>query len=54
MAIIGVTSLLPRKTTILPEGGRDFLHRRMMELVGVAVAHVGFRTGNPAAAADAG
>jgi len=37
MAIMGVTSLLPRKTTILPEGGRDFLHRRMMELVGVGV-----------------
>ena len=41
MAIIGVTSLLPRKTTILPEGGRDFLHRRMMELVGVGVAAAG-------------
>ena len=37
----GVTSLLPRKTTILPEGGRDFLHRRMMELVGVGVAAAG-------------
>jgi S-DNA-T family DNA segregation ATPase FtsK/SpoIIIE len=41
MAIIGVTSLLPRKTTILPEGGRDFLQRRMMELVGVGVAAAG-------------
>src|SRR5712675_1087780 len=41
MAIMGVTSLLPRKTTILPEGGRDFLHRRMMELVGVGVAAAG-------------
>jgi DNA segregation ATPase FtsK/SpoIIIE, S-DNA-T family len=41
MAIIGATSFIPRKTTILPEGGRDFLHRRMMELVGVAVAAAG-------------
>ena len=41
MAIMGVTSLLPRKTTILPEGGRDFLHRRMMELVGIGVAAAG-------------
>ena len=41
MAIMGVSSLLPRKTTILPEGGRDFLHRRMMELVGVGVAAAG-------------
>jgi S-DNA-T family DNA segregation ATPase FtsK/SpoIIIE len=41
MAIIGAHSLLPRKTTILPEGGRDFLHRRMMELVGVGVAAAG-------------
>src|SRR5580704_12940524 len=41
MAIMGVTSLLPRKTTILPESGRDFLHRRMMELVGVGVAAAG-------------
>ena len=41
MAIMGVTSLLPRKTTILPEGGRDFLRRRMMELVGVGVAAAG-------------
>ena len=41
MAIIGAASFIPRKTTILPEGGRDFLHRRMMELVGVAVAAAG-------------
>jgi S-DNA-T family DNA segregation ATPase FtsK/SpoIIIE len=41
MAIIGATSFIPRKTTILPEGGRDFLHRRMMELVGVSVAAAG-------------
>jgi S-DNA-T family DNA segregation ATPase FtsK/SpoIIIE len=41
MAIMGVTSLLPRKTTILPEGGRDFLRRRMMELVGVGTAAAG-------------
>src|SRR5215475_442513 len=38
MATIGATSLIPRRTTILPEGGRDFLHRRLMELVGVGVA----------------
>jgi S-DNA-T family DNA segregation ATPase FtsK/SpoIIIE len=41
MAIIGATSLVPRKTAILPEGGRDFLRRRMMELMGVAVAAAG-------------
>jgi DNA segregation ATPase FtsK/SpoIIIE, S-DNA-T family len=41
MAIMGAASFIPRKTTILPEGGRDFLHRRMMELVGVAVAAAG-------------
>lgn len=41
MAIIGATSFIPRKTTLLPEGGRDFLHRRMMELVGVSVAGTG-------------
>jgi len=28
-------------TTILPEGGRDFLRRRLMELVGAAIAAVG-------------
>src|SRR5882724_13470389 len=41
MAIIGATSIIPRKTAILPEGGRDFLRRRMMELVGAAVAGLG-------------
>jgi S-DNA-T family DNA segregation ATPase FtsK/SpoIIIE len=41
MAIMGAASFIPHKTTILPEGGRDFLHRRMMELVGVAVAAAG-------------
>src|SRR3954468_17086065 len=41
MAIMGAASLLPRKTTILPEGGRDFLRRRMMELVGSGVAGLG-------------
>jgi S-DNA-T family DNA segregation ATPase FtsK/SpoIIIE len=41
MAMIGATSVTPRKTAILPEGGRDFLRRRMMELVGAAVAALG-------------
>src|SRR5215813_4066464 len=41
MALLGATSFVPRKTAILPEGGRDFLHRRMMELVGVGVAAAG-------------
>ena len=41
MAIIGAASVAPRKTAILPEGGRDFLRRRMMELVGTAVAGLG-------------
>ncbi len=41
MAMIGATSAIPRKTAILPEGGRDFLRRRMMELVGVGVAAAG-------------
>ena len=41
MAIIGAASIAPRKTAILPEGGRDFLRRRMMELVGAAVAALG-------------
>ncbi|MDP1753272.1 MAG: DNA translocase FtsK 4TM domain-containing protein [Reyranella sp.] len=39
--MIGATSAMPRKTAILPEGGRDFLRRRMMELVGVGVAAAG-------------
>src|SRR6266545_2412167 len=41
MAIIGAASVAPRKTAIPPEGGRDFLRRRMMELVGAAVAGLG-------------
>jgi DNA segregation ATPase FtsK/SpoIIIE, S-DNA-T family len=41
MAIIGAASVAPRKTAILPEGGRDFLRRRMMELVGAVVAALG-------------
>jgi S-DNA-T family DNA segregation ATPase FtsK/SpoIIIE len=41
MAILGASSFIPRKTTLLPEGGRDFLHRRMMELLGVGVAAAG-------------
>src|SRR5215468_8133528 len=41
MALLGASSFVPRKTAILPEGGRDFLHRRMMELVGVGVAATG-------------
>ena len=41
MTMIGVTSEMHRKTAILPEGGRDFLRRRMMELVGVGVAGAG-------------
>jgi len=39
MAMMGATS--ERKVTILPEGGRDFLRRRMMELVGAAIAVLG-------------
>ena len=38
MAMIGAASVAPRKTAILPEGGRDFLRRRMMEIVGLALA----------------
>ncbi len=41
MAMMGATSAAPRKTAILPEGGRDFLRRRMMELVGIGVAALG-------------
>ena len=40
MAMLGI-SATQHKTTILPEGGRDFLRRRMMELVGVGVAVAG-------------
>ena len=39
--MIGATSAMSRKTAILPEGGRDFLRRRMMELVGTGVAAMG-------------
>ncbi|MBX9946690.1 MAG: DNA translocase FtsK 4TM domain-containing protein [Reyranella sp.] len=39
--MIGASSTMPRKTAILPEGGRDFLRRRMMEIVGTAVAAAG-------------
>src|SRR4030095_1129002 len=39
MAMLGISAT--HKTTILPEGGRDFLRRRMMELVGVGVAIAG-------------
>lgn len=41
MAVIGAASIASRKTTILPEGGRDFLRRRMMEMVGLALAGAG-------------
>jgi S-DNA-T family DNA segregation ATPase FtsK/SpoIIIE len=40
MAMLGI-SAHGHKTTILPEGGRDFLRRRMMELVGVSIAVAG-------------
>lgn len=39
MANLGIAG--SHKTTILPEGGRDFLRRRLMELVGVSIASVG-------------
>ncbi|MBM3643335.1 MAG: cell division protein FtsK [Alphaproteobacteria bacterium] len=39
MALIGSTA--PAKTAILPEGGRDFLLRRLYELVGIAAAFGG-------------
>ena len=41
MSMLGVSSAAPRKTAILPEGGRDFLRRRMMELVGFGVTALG-------------
>ncbi len=41
MAMLSVSSALQPKTSILPEGGRDFLRRRMMEIVGVATAAFG-------------
>jgi S-DNA-T family DNA segregation ATPase FtsK/SpoIIIE len=39
MALLGIAG--SHKTTILPEGGRDFLRRRLMELVGVTIAAIG-------------
>jgi S-DNA-T family DNA segregation ATPase FtsK/SpoIIIE len=39
MALLGIAG--SHKTTILPEGGRDFLRRRLMELVGVSITAVG-------------
>jgi DNA segregation ATPase FtsK/SpoIIIE, S-DNA-T family len=39
MALLGIAG--SHKTTILPEGGRDFLRRRLMELVGVSIATIG-------------
>ena len=39
MADLGIAG--SHRTTILPEGGRDFLRRRLMELVGVACAALG-------------
>ena len=41
MAIMGIGSAMQHKIAILPEGGRDFLRRRMMELGGVALAAFG-------------
>jgi S-DNA-T family DNA segregation ATPase FtsK/SpoIIIE len=41
MALIGATSAPRVKPAFLPEGGRDFLRRRLMELVGVVVAAAG-------------
>jgi len=41
MAIMGIGSAMQHKISILPEGGRDFLRRRMMELTGVALAALG-------------
>src|SRR5260370_3135030 len=39
MAMLGISG--SHKTTLLPEGGRDFLRRRLMELVGVGIAAAG-------------
>ena len=41
MAMLSLSSALQPRTSILPEGGRDFLRRRMMEIVGVATAAFG-------------
>jgi S-DNA-T family DNA segregation ATPase FtsK/SpoIIIE len=35
---MGITSAMQHKMTLLPEGGRDFLRRRMMELAGIGLA----------------
>ena len=39
MANLGIAG--SHRTTILPEGGRDFLRRRLMELVGVILENAG-------------
>ncbi|ODT99164.1 MAG: hypothetical protein ABS83_02875 [Rhodospirillales bacterium SCN 65-16] len=39
--MLSLSSALQPRTSILPEGGRDFLRRRMMEIVGVATAAFG-------------
>eukprot|EP01036_Dinobryon_divergens_P053263 gene53263-71211_t len=39
--MLSLSSALQPRTSILPEGGRDFLRRRMMEIVGVATAGFG-------------
>jgi S-DNA-T family DNA segregation ATPase FtsK/SpoIIIE len=41
MAIMGIGSAMQHKIAILPEGGRDFLRRRLMELMGLALAALG-------------
>ena len=41
MTMMGVTAAAPHKTTLLPEGSRDFLRRRLMELVGAGSAGAG-------------
>ena len=41
MAMLSLSSAMQPRTSILPEGGRDFLRRRMMEIVGVATAAFG-------------
>jgi S-DNA-T family DNA segregation ATPase FtsK/SpoIIIE len=38
---MGITSAMQHKITLLPEGGRDFLRRRMMELAGIGLAASG-------------
>jgi S-DNA-T family DNA segregation ATPase FtsK/SpoIIIE len=41
MAIMGIGSAMQHKIAILPEGGRDFLRRRLMELAGLGLAALG-------------